>query len=623
MTQAAKGYCDLVMKGGIASGIVYPNAVLELERKYRFRNIGGTSAGAIAAAATAAAALGERRKTIGADPGTATNPDSGFAGFRLCAEQFGRQGFIRNLFQPAAGNEAAFRLMLALTGETGTGRKALAVARAVIAAAWAAPLLIVVLLVGGAALLGGPWSALWMSIPASTVAAAVGTILAALRMSAGIRDSLFGLCIGRTSQGASQPALTDWFHATLQKLSAQPADQPLLFRHLWEAPREEGEPEGNAVTLEMITTSVSHQEPRSLPLQKVRFWFRRDDFMRLFPEKVVEWMIDQYPADEIAGETYHRLPIAGEMPVIVAMRMSLSFPILLSAVRLYEAHWPRAGDEAERRSESAAYEGRARLRAVDSLATGGRDRDELPPALRPCWFSDGGISSNLPLHLFDAPLPRWPTFAIDLVDDPTPQDTPSPPPWLPAGNNMGWKPTYRPIAGGGAAGEIASLLFGMITTMQSWRDRLQSRAPGHRDRIVHVPLKKHEGGLNLDMPQPVLTRIAEKGAAAGAVLRNEFDFANHWWIRWRNVASSTERFTIRFAAAAAATPTPDYADALSSARDGAPEAPSYRLEAAQKKRAQQRFAEMEQKGLAWKGEPKPLTEGAPHPLPELRIVPLF
>ena len=48
-------YCDLVMKGGITSGIVYPNAVLALAKEFRIKNIGGTSAGAIAAAVSAAA----------------------------------------------------------------------------------------------------------------------------------------------------------------------------------------------------------------------------------------------------------------------------------------------------------------------------------------------------------------------------------------------------------------------------------------------------------------------------------------------------------------------------------------------------------------------------------------
>ena len=46
------------MKGGITSGVVYPGAVVEIAHRYRFRRIGGTSAGAIAAAAVAAAEYG-------------------------------------------------------------------------------------------------------------------------------------------------------------------------------------------------------------------------------------------------------------------------------------------------------------------------------------------------------------------------------------------------------------------------------------------------------------------------------------------------------------------------------------------------------------------------------------
>ena len=50
--------CDIVLKGGITSGIVYPLALVKLAEKYRFSCIGGTSAGAIAAAACAAAEYG-------------------------------------------------------------------------------------------------------------------------------------------------------------------------------------------------------------------------------------------------------------------------------------------------------------------------------------------------------------------------------------------------------------------------------------------------------------------------------------------------------------------------------------------------------------------------------------
>src|SRR5271170_3011840 len=50
-----KKMCDLVMKGGVTSGVVYPAAITELSKEYRFASIGGTSAGAIAAGVAAAA----------------------------------------------------------------------------------------------------------------------------------------------------------------------------------------------------------------------------------------------------------------------------------------------------------------------------------------------------------------------------------------------------------------------------------------------------------------------------------------------------------------------------------------------------------------------------------------
>ncbi len=89
--------CDLVMKGGIASGIVYPRAVLALkDAGYRFRGIGGTSAGAIAATATAAAEYG--RATGGFDR-------LGAMSARLCEEHF-----LRGLFQPSVKTRASVLL---------------------------------------------------------------------------------------------------------------------------------------------------------------------------------------------------------------------------------------------------------------------------------------------------------------------------------------------------------------------------------------------------------------------------------------------------------------------------------------------------------------------------------
>jgi hypothetical protein len=58
---AAPRECDLVLEGGIAGGVVYPRAVLEIARSHRLRNVGGASAGAIAVALAAAAEYGRAR----------------------------------------------------------------------------------------------------------------------------------------------------------------------------------------------------------------------------------------------------------------------------------------------------------------------------------------------------------------------------------------------------------------------------------------------------------------------------------------------------------------------------------------------------------------------------------
>ncbi|HET7448406.1 MAG TPA: patatin-like phospholipase family protein [Methyloceanibacter sp.] len=112
--------CDLVMRGGITSGIVYPRAIAKLAESYRFRSIGGTSAGAIAAAATAAGALGVRE---GKDP---------FQGrFKTLPEELARQidkkTVLERVFQPAKGLERLFAVLLAGLQRMSFGRKVAAV----------------------------------------------------------------------------------------------------------------------------------------------------------------------------------------------------------------------------------------------------------------------------------------------------------------------------------------------------------------------------------------------------------------------------------------------------------------------------------------------------------------
>jgi hypothetical protein len=92
-------YCDVIMKGGITSGVVYPLALVELAKRYRFSNIGGTSAGAIAAAAAAAAVYGRNV------------PGKGFVRLATLPAEAG--AILFSLFQPTAAVKPLFNILVA------------------------------------------------------------------------------------------------------------------------------------------------------------------------------------------------------------------------------------------------------------------------------------------------------------------------------------------------------------------------------------------------------------------------------------------------------------------------------------------------------------------------------
>ncbi|WP_313918628.1 patatin-like phospholipase family protein [Tahibacter sp.] len=668
-------YCDLVMKGGIASGIVYPNAVLTLADEYRFKNIGGTSAGAIAAAVTAAAAVGDRLKSAqGATAASA--PDLGFDGLRRIAGELSTEGFIYGLFQPARGAKAAYRLLVTLTGKASVGRKLLhgLLSVLLIAPGEAAATLLLFLALGSA--LGGSaglWAALLPSLLLAYLAGVTGSVLRVARV---VRRNLLGICSGmpvrrgwfsrwRTGPAKSAaPALTDWMHGVLQILSGKRADEPLTFADLWNAARYEGEPPGSkAINLQMITTGVSHHEPRTLPFAASRFWFRREEFDLLFPRTLVDWMVqrDHSPMDA-GGRRYYRLPPDGDLPVLVAMRMSLSFPVLISAVPLHEptrmgrqpdaaanaeaaaetvaddtdaAHAAHAADGRPARSISASTEAlttSGEAPAQPGSAAGAAGAGRRIEAFRVCWFSDGGISSNFPIHLFDSALPCWPTFALnlrypkgdasDLRDED--KDTIEDAIFLPTENNQGWQRIYNAIDRRLAVHEVGTFLFSIISTMQNWRDILQSRAPGHRDRIVHISLSGNEGGLNLDMKDDVLKHVSAKGAAAGRRLLTDFSFDNHYWIRWRNLASALQRYTIDVAVSDTRQVQVAQTNAVDIARTGQADPPSYRFRSNDKRDAAQAlYGSLVQQGTQWNDPYLDLSDGAPRPLPQLRITPIY
>jgi hypothetical protein len=635
----ARHYCDLVMKGGITSGLVYPTAAIALAREYTFKNVGGTSAGAIAAAACAAAALGQRRKELQPEEGDRQKA-MGFDGLGAVAKDLTSKGFIYNLFQPSAGVRPIYRLLVAAAAKTGLRTEIDVLLRPL---AWRGGLIFLVaflpLLAFGYAVAGG-WGLL-AAFPASLLVALVAALVVVLvlpgvrsgaRAAGTIRDNQMGVCSGMRPQGerdSGTPALTEWLHDVIQSLSGQPAGDPLRFEHLWNAERYPGEPDTHeTLTLRVITTSVSHHEPRSLPIPERggTFWFLPEEFRQLFPEDVVQWMMG-YDPDTISwdGKDYYRLPREGALPVIVAARMSLSFPFLVSAVPLHEPDFRKAGKTKVLAKDESAT--RARLaERVDEL-TGGGARDEEDEAIarngfRICWFSDGGISSNFPIHLFDAPLPRWPTFAIDLVYSGT-EDAAEPEIEMRPDNAGGWARRYFPIAKTSAVAELLAFGLGIIGTMQNWRDLLLSRAPGYRGRIVSVPLKENEGGMNLDMPEKVLLGIAEKGKVAGEIVLRDFKFDCHWWTRWRNVAASSEYLVIAFARGAQQPVSGSYADAYASAVTGKPKPPCYPLSAKQNAEGQMRFATLAGLGAAWDKPAPSMQTNAPRPQPYMTISPVY
>lgn len=604
MASAAQRYCDLVMKGGITSGIVYPAAVLELAKQFRFKNIGGTSAGAIAAAATAAAAVGDR-SGLRQPPAAPSHPADkiGFKGLEAVAASLASEGFICGLFQPAPGARRAYRTLVALTGDKA---KPLKLAHALFAAVAIAP--VEFLLIAGL-LMGFAW---WWAAAPGMIAAAAPTLVCAylaaavfalMRVARAARRNFLGLCSGRSRpkwfakwRKPAKPALTEWLHTILQQLADKPLDQPLTFADLKNAARYPGEPAtAHALTLSMITTCVSHHEPRTLPFAEGNFWFREEEFAALFPDELVKWLVAKAPDRRVfAGATYYELPRKDALPVLVGTRMSLSFPLLISAVPLHELD--------HRKSEAATPD----------------------QAFRACWFSDGGISSNFPIHLFDAPLPLWPTFAINLVYQETAQSTPDKAVWLPTGNNKGWQRKYHAFSARLALGELGRFLGAIVETMQNWRDLIQARAPGYRDRIVHVALTPKEGGMNIAMPGKVLKQISEKGARAGTLLATEFRFDNHLWLRWRNLADALQRYVIRFGSdTGLQAAIPAYQSAYGLPK-GEGEPPSYKFRTAEARaKAAELYALLQAQGAEWDDLWPDLGIGAPRPAVHFRIDPIY
>jgi hypothetical protein len=594
--------CDLVMRGGITSGIVYPRAIATLADTYDFRAIGGTSAGAIAAAGTAAAAYGARKgKNHFKDrfkglPEELSDDDHGTKPTRL-----------ERLFQPQRGTS---RLFYVLMSGLGRDNKVLKIAKILGALCWNYwPLTLL-----GAAIGFGPliffaldsgadvvpfWTLLVLgSIPAlafMVVMAALGAVWDVIWQLPG---NGYGMCSGTKGLAAKDdddnPPLTDWLHRFFQEVANRPLDAPVTFGQLWD---NGGDPKKERdIELVLMTTNITRGVSQRLPFLEGswgQLFFKKKEFDELFPPSVVAWMCNSTNAGKVrysnrveVPEGFYALPAPADLPILLGARMSLSFPFLLSAVPLWSAN-------VTKKNKAGKF------------------------TLERCWFSDGGLTSNFPIHFFDAPLPSRPTFGINLVPDSVAigdeaaagEDMGVVSGLTPGGKYIketapGWDKIYMPSTNSSGIGSaarfnqftgVAGFFSALFDTARNWADTELMALPGYRDRIVHVALAEDEGGLNLNMPKKIIDRIGERGQRAGALLAARFalhpepdpqsgkpiwlTWDNHRWVRFRSFMAAFEdtlrRFRNGWERSGQASPPPSYEALLNRKPGSAPK--SYQM----------------------------------------------
>jgi hypothetical protein len=421
--------CDVVMKCGITSGVVYPKALLQLKGRFRFRNIGGASAGAIAAAVAAAAELGRDR--------------GGFDRVATIADEMAKH--LGDLFQPWPKLRALHGVFVAIIEG---GLKAAIWPTLSGYWPWALRGVAVGVLAGLMAAWGGA------PVPFAFVLGLIAVVLGALALLAyalysdivkGLPEHDFGLCPGRTQPGAPFDAFSDWLAAVIEQSAGRegPFDaghNPLTFGDLAAA--------SYPITLRMMTTNLSLGLGHVLPsLGDGNYFWKEDEMRLLLPDWIVDYMLSVGgDPDERSG--LRKFPSPDLLPVVLGVRMSLSFPVLIAAVPLY------------------------RIDFAEELPEGEKARPKR------ILFSDGGISSNFPVQFFDALLPHRPTFGISLDDyDETRKarrvhlpmkvtDTN----WFPIGS-------YR---------SLPAFAMSILNTAKDWQDRRLAGLSGYRERIVHI-----------------------------------------------------------------------------------------------------------------------------------------
>lgn len=532
MDAPADRFCDIVMEGGITSGIIYASAVTELARHYRFKNIGGSSIGAFAAALTAAA---EYRRRHGAADGFVAL--AGLPG-ELAREEGGRT-LLERLFVPHRRTRRLFNVFLATLDRAGPARAVLfGLAAALRQYAWqvaVASLILAAIILPGPlqatlqcrALPGQPACSLallsWSGAALLTLGVALaGGILAGIAwdLGHGVVRNDFGLCRGWDANAGSDAVdLAGFLHLAIQRVAGREAgDAPLTFRDLWNAPGSPSqvlgfEAQGQAarsINLEVYASNLAHSRPYRFPLEETedmgRLFFRVEELERFFPRWIVQYLAgfsrpytarsEADPALGNDGAGYLELPVA-DLPLVVAVRLSMSFPLLISAVPLHAV-------------------------------------DHRRQCMGRCWMSDGGLCSNFPIHLFDSFLPMWPTFGISL-DSREPGDPRRVvlPQFHTSGRAESWD-----LGTEDSFWKLGAFLASLWKTTWRWNDSTMMRMPGVRDRVVRIYLARDEGGVNIRMGARKIQMLGKTyGKAAAMAFVDRFQSAGrggwdeHRWVR--------------------------------------------------------------------------------------------
>ena len=672
--------CDIVLKGGVTSGVVYPKALKIIASKYRLRRIAGTSAGAIAAGAAAAAQLGEFSSNL-----NSANPP-GFARLDALPGQLGKvqhdgRTLLETLFQPQLPLRPVYKvfsaflggknpilegvyqfwlsalgwafpgmiflywqlsqsdgfpfkpgltvlflaflplliassigLLSVLSGTIHWGNVVVSRQKWVLVVVLAAVILLGIVLKGNINILlnglsktlhsldlkpllylllvalvtltgtvlsrlyyrrvnvlvqllfdiGIPFgftivTAIWLVEPVKNDTAAfptvslVGTVISIwvgflagvvfnfiVRLVRELPINGYGFCNGSYSQHYDKertaiPAAADWWHRKVVQgeeipltpwldyyfsLLAHGGDMNLgsIKDEQWNSLTFQDLKDQN-IALLLKTTNLTNQMSMKLPFaDHDEFYYSRSEFTRLFPAPVMK-ILDDYAFANKQGDDIRLLPKGNALPIIIAVRMSLSFPILLSAIKLYT---------------------------------------KLEAGYQACWFSDGGITSNFPVSLFDEPLPQTPTFSIDLIPSQKSlsfKNKNGHEKFLPSNNHewtepldwgfehiakkgdvlafLGWQPGLNNLFG---------FLFSIFGAAQNWRDNSYIVMPGFRDRTARVQIPPDIGGLNLAMQDTQINKLADAGERAAKALVSRFGsgttkrgWKNHQWIRARTL----------------------------------------------------------------------------------------